>query len=207
MKYVVCLFDISGVMGEPWREAGYGVINIDIQGSDETLKLPGPGEAVSWKYDITNGVPKKLAEIDGQVKFACAFPPCTHLAVSGARWFKGKGLRKLSESIAMFATAADYLEQSGARYFIENPVSTISTYWRKPDYTFHPWFFNKLDSSSSYTKKTCLWVGGGFVMPPACVDESLAVVSDRIIGLSGKDKYERSLTPKGFAIAVFQSNN
>lgn len=46
-----------------------------------------------------------------RVAFVTAFPPCTHLAVSGARWFKGKGLRKLADSIHMFATAAEFFLQ------------------------------------------------------------------------------------------------
>ena len=53
----------------------------------------------------------------------------------------------------------------GPPYFIENPVSTISSYWRKPDHTFDPWQYNALDPASSYTKKTCLWVGVGSRCP------------------------------------------
>lgn len=166
---VVCLFDTSGVMGEPWRAAGFRVIRLDLF-NDQQFRIPEPGESVAVQADLLKGVPEEILQPKflERVAFVAAFPPCTHLAVSGACWFKGKGLRRLADSINMFATASEFCEAAGAPYLIENPVSTINTYWRQPDYTFHPWHFNKLDDASSYTKKTCLWVGGG--VPDAAPD-------------------------------------
>ena len=67
-----------------------------------------------------------LCPVDRErIAFVSAFPPCDHLAVSGARWFKGKGLRRLAVSVEMFATAAEFCEWAGAPYMIENPVSNI----------------------------------------------------------------------------------
>ena len=148
-------------MGLPWTNAGFRVMRFDLYGAEEEVRIPEPGESVSFKADLLHGVPRALMATDilSRVVFVGAFPPCTHLAVSGARWFKGKGLRALQDSIGMFATAAEFCEASGAPYLIENPVSTISSYWRKPDHTFDPWQYNALDPASSYTKKTCLWVG------------------------------------------------
>ena len=209
---VVCLFDTSGVMGEPWRAAGYRVIRLDIFNNAE-FRIPGSGESLAVNADLLHGVPDEMMrpEFLERVAFVAAFPPCTHMAVSGARWFKGKGLRKLADSIHMFATAAEFCEASGAPYLIENPVSTISTYWRQPDHTFHPWHFNRLDADSSYTKNTCLWVGNGFRMPLPLVDESLPVNKNYIhyLGSNAKDdsgKDLRSVTPAGFARAVFLAN-
>lgn len=209
---VVCLFDTSGVMGEPWRAAGFRVIRLDLF-NDQRFRIPKPGESVPAQADLLKGVPSEMMEPTflERVAFVAAFPPCTHLAVSGARWFKGKGLRKLADSIHMFATAAEFCEATGAPYLIENPVSTISTYWRKPDHAFHPWHFNRLDAGSSYTKKTCLWTGGGFRMPLPLVDEALPVDKNYIhyLGSNAKDdsgKDLRSITPTGFARAVFLAN-
>jgi len=142
------------------------------------------------------------------IVFVSAFPPCTHLAVSGARWFKGKGLRALADSIHLFATAAEFCEKSDAAYMIENPVSTISTYWRKPDHTFHPYMFTDFSKSDNYTKKTCLWTGNGFTMPENYVDVTLGTPDNRIHTASpGKDRGDlRSVTPSGFARAVFEVN-
>lgn len=209
---VVCLFDTSGVMGEPWRAAGYRVIRLDIFNNAE-FRIPESGESLAVNADLLHSVPDEMMrpEFLERVAFVAAFPPCTHMAVSGARWFKGKGLRKLADSIHMFATAAEFCEASGAPYLIENPVSTISTYWRQPDHTFHPWHFNRLDADSSYAKKTCLWVGNGFRMPLPLVDESLPVNKNYIhyLGSNAKDdsgKDLRSVTPAGFARAVFLAN-
>ena len=178
-------------MGEPWRAAGFRVIRLDLF-NDQPFRVPEPGESVAVQANLLTGVPAEMMapEFLEQVAFVAAFPPCTHLAVSGARWFKGKGLRALADSIHMFATAAEFCEAAGAPYLIENPVSTISTYWRQPDHTFHPWHFNQLDAASSYTKKTCLWVGGGFRMPLRLVDDSLSV-DEELHPLPGQSCQER----------------
>jgi len=92
-------------------------------------------------------------------------------------------------------------EWSGARWMLENPVSTISTYWRKPDYTFHPYEYG-----DPYLKKTCLWVGGGFVMPQKAPVEPTE--GQKIWKMPpSKDRGRlRSKTPAGFAKAVYQWN-
>ena len=80
-----------------------------------------------------------------------AHPPCTHLAVSGARWFKGKEREQ--------AEALDFVrELMGApaqRIAIENPVSIISSRIRKPDQIIQPWQFGEREA-----KATCLWLKG-----------------------------------------------
>lgn len=158
---VISLFDLTGTMLEPWRRAGYDCWAVDIQ---------HPVAHDRGGITENNGIKKVHADLSRPwlppvdrdlIEFVAAFPPCDHLAVSGARWFKGKGLRSLEKSIAMFATAAEFCEWSGAPYLIENPVSTISTYWRKPDHTMHPHQFTGYCNADNYTKKTCLWTGGG----------------------------------------------
>ena len=91
---------------------------------------------------------------------------------------------------------------------IENPVSTISTYWRKPDHIFHPYEWSVIAPEDNYTKKTCLWVGNGFVMPDADMDNSLGDADNRIHYMApGPERATlRSQTPKGFAKAVYEAN-
>lgn len=143
-----------------------------------------------------------------RIAFVAAFPPCDHLAVSGARWFRGKGLRRLETSIAMFATAAEFCEWAGAPYLIENPVSNISSHWRKPDNSFHPHHFTGWARQDNYTKKTCLWTGNGFVMPERYEADGMAEPDDRIHKCppSSERHNIRSATPVGFAKAVFEAN-
>lgn len=199
---IASLFDRSGNILKPWAEAGHECWAFDIQ---HVGHFKGHDEI--WRSGID--FMRETVDPEGW-DFVAAFPPCDHLAVSGARWFRGKGLRKLSDAIKLFAVAAEFCEESCAPYFIENPVSTISTYWRKPDYTFHPWEYAGWWGDDHYTKKTCLWTGGGFVMPEKrpC-PFTLESPDDRIHKAApGPDRANiRSVTPMGFARAVFESNS
>lgn len=207
MKLCVSLFDKTGIMMSPWVDAGRMSLLVDIQHPPGLTTEDG----LVWRLgcDLRQGfeLPAGLPTHDG-VEFTAAFPPCDHLAVSGSRWFKGKGLRKLALSIDLFATAAEACESLGAPYQIENPVSTISTYWRKPDHIFHPHQFAGLEPEDNYTKTTCLWVGGGFQMPEPVLCLLGEKPDDRIHKMTpGKDRADkRSATPRGYAMAVFQAN-
>jgi len=206
-RTVVSLFDKTGNAVRPWAEAGYQCVCYDIQHDINGARQEGNITFQPW--DALQGAPF-MARAE-EIAFVFAFPPCTHLAVSGARWFKGKGLRALAESIEMFAVAAEICEASGAPYMIENPVSTISSYWRKPDHTFHPWEYTEYELSDHYTKRTCLWTGGGFVMPDQAIAFQLEgkEPDNRIHAAPpSEDRADfRSATPLGFARAVFHANN
>ncbi|WP_446333594.1 hypothetical protein ACRHQP_00485 [Burkholderia pseudomallei] len=201
---VVSLFDRTGNMVRPWAEAGYECRCYDIAHEGLHIEKVGSGYIRYEHMDLHHRSPNIGLDID----MVFAFPPCTHLAVSGARWFKGKGLRALADSIHMFATAAEFCDASDAPYLIENPVSTISTYWRKPDHAFHPYDFTGFELEDNYTKKTCLWVGNGFVMPAPNRAPGLEKPDNRIHAAPPSDDRGdiRSATPMGFARAVFMAN-
>ena len=106
--------------------------------------------------------PTEFSTMDGVIHFVhgwdmiLAFPPCTDLAVSGARWFKEKqadGRQQRSVEFFMQFANADC-----PRVAIENPVGIMSTLWRKPDQIIQPWQFGHGE-----TKATCLWLKG---LPP-----------------------------------------
>ena len=201
---VLSLYDKTGNMVRPWVDAGYKAVLVDMQHEPGVRE---DGQITRVGADIRSGwLPPK--EIVDRIAFVSAFPPCDHLAVSGSRWFKGKGLRKLALSVDLFAAAAELCEWLGSPYLIENPVSTISTYRRKPDAVFHPHHFTLLEPEDNYTKTTCLWTGGGFVMPESCQDFTLGLPDDRIHKCApGPDRHNvRSATPMGFARAVFNAN-
>jgi len=204
----VFLFDVSGIAARPWLNAGYECWIVDNQhpASYDSDGITREANLVKLNRDLT--VPFLPPFEKDRIAFVAAWPPCDHLAVSGARWFKGKGLRKLQTSIAMFATAAEFCEWSDAPYLIENPVSNISSHWRKCDYTFSPEQFTGFCAADNYTKKTCLWVGGGFIMPEKYRDDTLPEPDDRIHKCApGPDRHNiRSATPSGFAEAVFLAN-
>lgn len=198
---VLSLFDYTGNMVRPWADAGYRCIILDIQHG--ALAAADHPNIEKVGGDVRNYLPPR-----GEYAAVFAFPPCTHLAVSGARWFKGKGLRALAESIELFAKAAEICEWSGAPYLIENPVSTISSYWRKPDYSFDPCDYAGYEGGSDdlYTKKTCLWTGGGFRMPEHRHVAPTQGSKMHLLPPSSERANLRSATPKGFAQAVFEAN-
>lgn len=85
-----------------------------------------------------------------------AFPPCTHLASSGARWFPEKRADgRQRDAIDFFMKIAC---ANCDKIVIENPVGIMSSVWRKPDQIVHPWQFGHGE-----TKATCLWIKG---LPP-----------------------------------------
>jgi len=88
-----------------------------------------------------------------------AHPPCTDLAVSGARWFEKKRRDGSQQrSINFFMAFADL---SCPKIVIENPISIMSTKWRKPDQIIQPWEFGHPE-----TKATCLWIKGLDLLSP-----------------------------------------
>ena len=191
---MISCFDVSTIMAQPWADSGYKCYCVDTQHS--------PGETVDGNIirvgaDVRDWLPPREP-----VAFAAFFPPCTDVAVSGARWFKDKGLGGLIGALKLFDVSVKLAEWMGCPYLIENPVSTISSYWRKPDHTFDP-----CDYGEDYTKKTCLWVGGGFRMPQKNRVEPTAGSRMHLLPPSENRAYIRSLTSVRFARAVFWENS
>lgn len=91
-----------------------------------------------------------------------AFPPCTHLSVSGARWFKDK-VEEQRKAIEFFLALADAPCQKIA---IENPIGIMSTRFRKPDQIIQPWQFGHGE-----TKATCLWLKNLPLLKPTNIVE------------------------------------
>lgn len=198
----IFLYELSGKSAEPFAAAGWECFCIDIAHP----KARTVGNVHFIKADARHWMPTR--DMVERCRFFAAFPPCDNLATSGALWFKGKGLHVLSEAIELFAVAAKWAEFIGAPYLIENPRSTISTYWRKPDHTFDPCDYSQLAPSEHYTKKTCLWTGGGFVMPAKCPLPG-APLANVIRDMKGKGRDRanaRSVTPLGFVRAVYDAN-
>lgn len=88
----------------------------------------------------------------GRWDLLIAHPPCTHLSISGARWFaEGKKPLSLREEAAAFFMR--FANADVPRIAVENPVSVMSTLYRKPDQIIHPWQFGHPTE-----KTTCLWM-------------------------------------------------
>ena len=131
---VLIACEFSGVVRDAFIEKGHDAVSCDLLPSES----PGP--------HIVGDVRELL---DNRWDLMVAHPPCTHLAVSGARWF--------SEKAAEQAAALDFVRclmlAPIPRIAIENPVSIISSKLRKTDQVVHPWQFGHGE-----TKATCLWL-------------------------------------------------
>lgn len=135
----------------------------------------------------------------GEWDMIIAFPPCTHLASSGARWFKEKRADgRQQKAINFFMMLANFKCDKIA---IENPIGIMSTKWRKPDQIIHPWQFGHGE-----TKATCLWLKGVPKLKPTKIVEGR---QQRIWKMSpSKDRSKlRSETYTGIAKAMAEQWN
>lgn len=130
---VACEF--SGIVRDAFIARGHDAWSCDL--------LPTEREGNHIQGDVL-----KLIEGCGW-DLLIAFPPCTHLAVSGARWFKEKQAEQ-AEAIRFFISLASATVN---RIAIENPIGIMSTHYRKPDQIVHPW-----QHGHGEVKATCLWL-------------------------------------------------
>ena len=121
-----------------------------------------------------------------------AHPPCTHLAVSGARWFKDKH-REQTEALDFVRRLMD---APIPRIAIENPISIISSRIRKPDQIIQPWQFGHGE-----TKATCLWLKNLPKLVPTNIVEGREARIHKMP--PGPDRWkDRSRTYQGIATAM-----
>jgi hypothetical protein len=178
---VACEF--SGIVRDAFIAAGHDAVSCDLLPSER----PGP----HWQTDIRpvvngwhEGPPFDLM---------IAHPPCTYLAVSGARWMKDRPTETLNAILFVrFLLAADRIP----RIALENPVSILSSVIAKPDQIIQPWQFGHGE-----TKATCLWLKG---LPKLMPTDIVVGRTPRVHHASpGPDRWkERSRTLPGIAAAM-----
>jgi hypothetical protein len=133
MKILIAC-EYSGTVRNAFKAKGHDVMSCDLLDTD----VPG-NHYKGNVFDIVN---------DGW-DLMIAHPPCTHLAVSGARWFK----EKKEEQIEALNFVKMLLDAPIEKIALENPISIISSKIRKPDQIIQPWMFGHGE-----TKATCLWL-------------------------------------------------
>ena len=131
---VLVACEYSGTVRDAFRRAGHDAMSCDLLPTE----APGP----HYQGDVRD-------VLDDGWDLMVAHPPCTHLAVSGARWFH----IKRQEQADALAFVRLLMDAPIARIAIENPVSVISSRIRKPDQIIQPWMFGH-----EATKTTCLWL-------------------------------------------------
>lgn len=178
MKVLVAC-EFSGVVRDAFIAQGHEAVSCDL------LETEGLGPHYQGDvFDIIN---------DGW-DLMIAHPPCTYLAVSGARWWKGLPPGKQEDALSFAMSLGDYPKIE--RIALENPIGCLSTHWRKPDQIIQPWMFGHGE-----TKATCLWLKGLPLLQPTRV---VAGREARIHNMSpGPNRgKERSRTYPGIARAM-----
>ena len=174
---VACEF--SGIVRDAFIEAGHDAWSCDLLPSER----PGP--------HIQGDIMEYL-DYPNRWDLLVAHPPCTHLAVSGARWMAGRP--KETEEALDFVRRL--LDCSVPRIALENPISIISSRIRKPDQIIQPWMFGHGE-----TKATCLWLKNLPLLRPTNVVEGRVARVHRMP--PGPDRWkERSRTFTGIAAAM-----
>lgn len=135
MKILIAC-EFSGIVRTAFSEVGHDAWSCDL------LDTEIPGQHI---------IGNVLDVLDNGWDLMIAHPPCTYLAVSGARWFK----YRLSEQIEALKFVDSLMNAPINKIAIENPVSIISSRIRKPDQIIQPWMFGHGE-----TKATCLWLKG-----------------------------------------------
>lgn len=142
---VLVACEYSGRVRDAFRAVGHDAVSCDLLPTE----IPGPHHVGDVRDILQDGWDLMVAH-----------PPCTHLAVSGARWFHAKQ-REQAEALDFVRLL---LDAPIPRIALENPVSIISSRIRKPDQVIQPWQFGH-----EATKATCLWLKGLPLLTPTCV--------------------------------------
>lgn len=177
MKVLVAC-EFSGVVRRAFEELGHDAWSCDILAADD-------GSYYHYQCDVS-------AILNIGWDLMIAHPPCTHLAVSGARWFKDK-IEEQKEAIEFFMSLVN---ADIPKIAVENPISIMSTKYRKPDQIIQPWQFGHGE-----TKSTCIWLKNLPKLEPTNIVEGR---EGRIHKMSpSKDRAKlRSITYKGIAEAM-----
>ena len=174
---VACEF--SGIVRDAFAAKGHDAWSCDI------LETERPGQ--HYQGDVRD-------MLQSQWDLMICHPPCTHLAVSGARHFARKIASGEQQEALDFVNML--LNAQVPRICLENPISIISTRIRKPDQIIQPWQFGHGE-----TKSTCLWLKGLPKLTPTNVVEGREARVHRMP--PGKNRWkERSRTYQGIAVAM-----
>ena len=176
----------SGIVRDAFLRRGHNAISCDLVSSSAA----GPhiiGDALD-------------AIASQQFDLLIAFPPCTHLASSGARWFPAKRADGRQQDAIQFVRAL--MAANIPQIAIENPVGVISTQIQRPSQIIQPWQFG--DDAS---KKTCLWLQGLPLLTPTNIITKLRYANQtpsgqNRLGPSPTRAAERSRTYQGIADAM-----
>lgn len=174
---VLIACEYSGTVRDAFIRRGHDAVSCDLLPTES----PGP----HYQGDVRE-------IINENWDMMIAHPPCTHLAVSGARWFK----EKQREQIEALDFVRFLLDAPIKFIALENPVSVISSKIKKPDQIIQPWMFGHGE-----TKATCLWLKNLQLLKPTKVVSGRENKIHKMPPSADRWK-KRSLTYQGIAEAM-----
>lgn len=176
---VLIACEFSGIVREAFKKKGHWAVSCDLLDSEKPTSMHFKGDVLEY--------------IDSESwDLLIAFPPCTHLASSGARWFKDKE-KEQKEAVDFVKKLMDCRIPKIA---VENPIGVLSTKIRKPDQIIQPWQFGHGE-----TKATCLWLKNLPLLQPTEIVEGREPRVHKV-GPSPERWKERSRTYQGIANAM-----
>ena len=178
---VLIACEFSGIVRESFRNLGYNAYSVDLL----------PTEIPSL-YHFQEDVIQHIRDRTGFYDLMIAHPPCTHLAVSGARWFPDKK----EEQVKAIDFFMEFTKTGIPHYAIENPVCIMATKYRKPDQYIQPYEYGHGE-----TKKTSFWLHNLPFLQPTDIVEGRADRIHRIPPNPNRWK-DRSRTYPGIAMAM-----
>jgi len=190
---IVSLYDYSGTWSEPYRRAGYRVLQVDKKLGFDIYK---------WNYKVLN---------PGLVAGILAAPPCTDFSGSGAQYWPEKDTNgTTNSSIKLVKKILEIVKYFNPKFWvIENPVGRLNALIPELK-KYGPWYWQPYWFGDAWTKKTGLW--GKFNLPKRTKNVTPIKFSSQgswlqlLGGKSEKTKELRSITPPGFALAFFEAN-
>jgi len=176
MKVLIAC-EFSGVVRDAFIAQGHDAMSCDL--------LPTEVEGPHYQGDVCNLLHTVWDLI-------IAFPPCTYLCSSGARWWKDKVVEQ--HDALQFINMLLWADAD--KIAIENPIGILSTRYRKPDQIIQPWMFGHGE-----TKATCLWLKRLPLLQPTNVVEGREARIHKLAPSPNRSK-ERSRTYTGIAKAM-----
>jgi hypothetical protein len=188
-RLIVSLFDHSGAWSQPYADAGYRVVRVDLQAG----------------WDVFDIWPAAFEREHGPAHGVLAALPCTHFSGSGARWWAEKDADgRTAEAVRLAEHTLYLIEAMEPKWWVlENPVGRLERLVPSVGpkrMTFQPWHYG-----DPYTKRTCLWGEFNTDLPRSDVEPTEGSRMWRMPETKARQRL-RSITPTGFAKAFFAAN-
>lgn len=229
MKKAVFLYDFTGLMAQPWLDDNYECWIFDGQHEPGITREGNLVRVGMWFYPefLERQAETIKAMVGDGVEMVFGFPECTQLTKSGAKHWAKKRIenpRFQLDALELCKLVVCVGNVFGCKWGFENPDGAVTRMYKKWDFRFNPTDYagylpcddvhttypDIYPGRDRYNKNTCIWMGGGAVMPEKKRIEPISKDNPgwkKCGGKSLRTKNIRSATPRGFAKAWKEANS